>query len=552
VPAGPGLAAGRVGNGGLVAGDERAVVVGAGHNGLVAANILADHGMTVTVFEAAQTPGGAVRTEELTRPGFRHDRYSAFYPLAGASPVLRELRLEEHGLRWRHAPVPLVHLLPDDRCAVLSRDLAETAESVAEFVPGDAAAWRLAYRRWQQVGPALLDAVLRPFPPVRPAVRLVGALRSTADLLRFARFAVLPVQRMGQELFAGEGARLLLAGNAAHTDMTPQAAGSGLFGWLLAMLGQEVGFPVPAGGADGLIQALSARLHDRGGRLVCAAPVARIVVRDGRAAGVRLADGTTEPAGVVLADVAAPTLYTELVDREHVPGRLLRDLDRFEWDHGTVKVDWALSGPIPWTAEPARRAGTIHLGTDMRGLTEYAGALAAGSVPDQPFVVFGQMTTADPARSPAGTECAWAYTHVPQGLAGERELVARQVDRIERLLDKHAPGFGDLIMDRYVQGPAELASGDRNLVGGAVGGGTMNIYQQLVFRPVPGLGRAETPVRGLYLAGAAAHPGGGVHGACGANAARAALLRHRPAGPVAERALRFALARTYRDTGSDW
>lgn len=532
--------------------DTRAVVVGAGHNGLVAANILADRGIAVTVFEAEPTPGGAVRTEELTRPGFRHDRYSAFYPLAAASPVLAALGLERYGLRWRHAPLPLVHVLPDDRCAVLSRDPAETAESVAAFAPGDGPAWQALYGRWQRVGAAVVDALLRPFPPVAPALRLAGGLGSGADLLRFTRFALLPVQRMGEELFGGEGARLLLTGNALHADLTPQATGSGMFGWLLAMLGQQVGFPVPAGGAGELVRALADRLAARGGRLVCGAPVARILVDGGRATGVRLADGTTEPADVVLADVAAPDLYGNLVDPEHLPGRLLRDLDRFQWDHGTVKIDWALSGPIPWTAGPARRAGTVHLGGDLAGLTGYAADLAAGAVPERPFILLGQMTTADPDRSPAGTEAAWAYSHLPWELPDDPAVLDRQVRRIEQTVERHAPGFGDLILDRYVQGPAELAAGDRNLAAGAINAGTANPYQQLVFRPVPGLGRAETPVRGLYLAGASAHPGGGVHGACGANAARAVLLRRRLTGRLADPALRLALRRIYRDTGSGW
>jgi phytoene dehydrogenase-like protein len=532
--------------------DARAVVVGAGHNGLVAANMLADAGMAVTVFEAEQTPGGAVRTEELTRPGFRHDRYSAFYPLGAASPVLAALGLERYGLRWRHAPTVLAHVLPDDRCAVLSRDLAETAESVARFAAGDGPAWRALYGRWQRVGPAVLDAVLRPFPPVAPALRLAGALGSSADLLRFARFALLPVQRMGQELFAGEGARLLLAGNALHADLTPQATGSGMFGWLLAMVGQQLGFPVPAGGAGQLVTALVDRLADRGGRLVCGAPVERVVVRDGRAVGVRLAGGTIEPADAVLADVTAPALYGTLVGPEHLPPRLLRDLERFEWDHATLKIDWALSGPVPWTAEGARGAGTVHLGADLPGLSAYAAALAAGTVPDQPFILFGQMTTADPARSPAGTESGWAYTHLPWALRHDPEVLDRQVRRIEQTVERHAPGFADLIVDRYVQGPAELVGGDRSLAGGAINAGTANPYQQFVFRPVPGLGRAETPVRGLYLAGASAHPGGGVHGACGANAARAVLFRRRPAGRLADPVLRLALARTYRETGTGW
>jgi phytoene dehydrogenase-like protein len=362
----------------------------------------------------------------------------------------------------------------------------------------------------------------------REMTGMVGALRSGADLLRFTRFALLPVQRMGEELFAGEGARLLLAGNALHADIPPQATGSGLFGWLLAMLGQQVGFPVPEGGAGRLVDALVARLVAAGGELVCQAPVTQVLVDCGTAVGVRTAAGDRVRAGrAVLADVAAPRLFLDLVGAARLPGRLVADLRRFHWDHGTVKVDWALSAPVPWTAEPVRTAGTVHLGGDLDGLTGYAAALAAGRVPADPFLVLGQMTTADPSRSPAGTESLWAYTHLPAAPAGGAEPVRAVVDRMERLIERHAPGFGDLVVGRHVAGPADLERENPNSVHGTINVGTAGLHQQLVLRPVPGLGRADTPIDRLYLAGASAHPGGGVHGACGANAARAALARDR-------------------------
>ncbi|MEN3362351.1 MAG: hypothetical protein V7637_6333 [Mycobacteriales bacterium] len=525
-----------------------AVVVGAGPNGLVAANMLAEAGWDVLVLEAAASPGGAVRSAELTAPGFLSDVCSAFYPLGAASPALARLELENWGLVWRHAPAPLAHVLPDGRHALLSRDVDETAASVATFAAGDAAAWRAEFEAWQRIKPALLGALLGPFPPVRSAAGLLRRL-GVGDALRFARFGALPVRRYAAERFAGEGARLLLAGNALHTDLGPDQSGSAIFGWLLAMLAQDVGFPVPAGGAGALAVALVRRLAAFGGQVQCGRPVSRVLVAGGRAVGVADAGGNLVRARrAVLADVPAPVLFGDLVGPAALPARFLDDLGRFQWDNGTVKVDWALSGPIPWRAAEVGRAGTVHLDCDLDGLTRFAADLACGVVPADPFLLLGQMTTADPSRSPAGTESVWAYTHIPHALATapDPEIVASVAKRMERVIERHAPGFTDLVVGRHVLGPADLREHDRSLVGGAINAGTAAIHQQLVFRPAPGLGRADTPVDRLFLAGASAHPGGGVHGACGANAAAAALARNGWAGGGYAAAVRGAHRLLYR------
>jgi phytoene dehydrogenase-like protein len=511
-----------------------AVVIGSGPNGLVAAILLADAGWDVLLLEAQSEPGGAVRSAEVTVPGFVSDLYSAFYPLGMASPVMSRLGLDQHGLRWTHAPKVLAHPLPDGRAAVLSRDLDLTAANLDSFHPGDGDAWRRLYAEWDRLREPLLAALFTPFPPVRAGVRLTRTL-GLSGALRFARFGTLSVRRLAQENFAGEAPGLLLAGNAIHTDLAPESAASGIFGWLLAMLGQTVGFPVPVGGAGQLTAALVSRLQAAGARLECNARVERVLVRDGRAVGVRTTDGREYTARrAVLADVDAPSLYLHLVGREHLPALLLADLERFQWDNATVKVDWALSRPIPWTAEGARGAGTVHVGGELDNLSRYCHALDLQLIPAQPFVILGQMTTADPTRSPAGTESAWGYTHVPWRVRGdvggelsgdwsaavERE---RFLDRLESQVESFAPGFRDCLLARHVQFPGEMEAHDGNLVGGAINGGTAGLHQQLIFRPVPGLGRPETPVTGLYLASSSAHPGGGVHGGCGANAARAAL-----------------------------
>jgi phytoene dehydrogenase-like protein len=523
-----------------------AVVVGAGPNGLVAAALLADAGWDVLVLEAQDTPGGAVRTAELTAPGFRNDVFSAFYPLGAASPVLGALELERHGLRWSRAPRPVAHLLPDDRAASVSQDLAETAASLAAFHPADGDAWRAEVALWRRVRGPLLAALLTPFPPVRAGVQVARAL-GAADALRFARLVSLPVLALGEERFRGEGARVLLAGNALHSDLGPGHTGSAVYGWLLAQLAQDVGWPVPVGGAGELTAALVARVTAAGGRVACGRPVTRVLTAGGRAVGVADAGGALVRARrAVLATVPAPTLYRDLLDPAVLPPRLLRDLVGFHWDDATVKVDWALSGPIPWRNPEAALAGTVHLDADLAGLADFTAALAAGRLPADPFLLVGQMTTADPTRSPAGTEAAWAYTHVPRDLRWSADDLARYADRVQAVLERHAPGFTDRIIARSVLGPGDLERWNANLVGGAIGAGTSAPHQQLFFRPLPGLGRADTPVDRLFLAGASAHPGPAVHGAPGANAARAALRRDGLGGAAYRRVVGALLDAIYR------
>ncbi|MFH9548294.1 phytoene desaturase family protein [Streptomyces sp. NPDC017435] len=518
-----------------------AVVIGAGPNGLVAANLLADAGWSVEVLEEQPEPGGAVRHDRSVDPDFVNDLFSSFYPLAVSSPVLSALRLHEHGLRWSHAPSVLAHPLTDGRCALLDRRIDVTAGSLDAFHSGDGDAWRKLHEIWEQLRPGILGALFTPFPPVRATARLAARLRAAGGL-RMARTLVLPVRRMGEEEFRGEGGRLLLAGNALHADLAPEAAGSGGFGWLMSMLGQSYGFPVPAGGSGALVEALVRRLRAHGGTLRCGQRVSRIEVRDGRALGVRTQDGELVAGHrAVLADVSVPALYGALLEPEHLPSQVLADLERFQWDFATFKVDWALDGKVPWQAEAARRAGTVHLADGMDELTRFASQIAMHQVPDRPFSLFGQMTTSDPGRSPVGTESAWAYTHVPQRVGGDAggegitgvwdaSEQERMADRVERQVERFAPGFRSLVRARRILAPPTLQSLDANLHGGAINGGTAALHQQLFFRPLPGSGRPETPVRGLFLASAGAHPGGGVHGAPGANAARAALRRHRPTG----------------------
>lgn len=499
-----------------------AVVIGAGPNGLVAANLLADAGWSVVLLEASDAVGGAVRSNSEVADGFVHDICSSFYPLSVASPAIRSLELEHHGLRWAHAPAVLGHPFKDGRWSMLHRSVEDTAAGMEEQHPGDGEAWMRLCANAKLIGPEVVGALMTPLPPVRFGLRLLAKLRAAGGL-DFVRMLATPVRSLGEQYFGGRSPRILLAGNALHADIPLDAPGSGLMGWLLTMLGQHAGFPVPVGGASGLSEAMARRFTGYGGELRTSTRADHIVVRDGRAVAVQTSHGEQiDVRRAVLADVAAPHLYGGLVHWEDLPGRVRRRMQRFEWDPGTIKLDWALSGLIPWSTPPPVMPGTVHLSESVDELSQAALDVRSGRSPERPFLLMGQMTTADPTRSPPGTESVWAYTHVP----GDVD-VAQMTERVEARIEQYAPGFTSRVTARRVLGPRDLEEHDENLVDGALNGGTASLHQQLVLRPIPGLGRAETAVGGLYLASASAHPGGGVHGACGANAARAALAHHR-------------------------
>lgn len=520
-----------------------AVVIGGGPNGLVAGIALADAGWDVLLVEANDTVGGAVRSAQVTAPGFTNDLFSAFYPLAAASPVIRDLDLGRHGLQWVQADAVLAHVLPDGAAAVLHRAAQDTADSVERFGAGDGQAWLDMFAGWRKIRDPLLDAMFTPFPPIRSAIGLLRAAK-VSGLLDLARLAVLPVRRLANEMFAGNGAGLLLTGNAMHADVPPDAAGSGVFGWLLSMLGQDVGFPVPQGGAGNLALAMQSRLRAAGGQVWTGTPVESVITGNHRALGVRTTDGRTVRARrAVLADVDAPTLYRDLVGHDQLSAGFRDRLARFQWDNSTLKINWALSRPAGWNAAPATAAGTVHFGVDLDGFVDYAADLSVNRMPRNPFVLFGQMTTADPSRSPAGTESAWAYTHIPPSLACDKEALSTQVARVEEQLERLAPGFADRVITRSVQLPTDLHAADTNLVNGAINGGTSYPHQQLFFRPTMGLGRPDTPIERLFLASASAHPGGGVHGACGWNAALTALRTTGPRSAIRRQLIRTAWSR---------
>jgi phytoene dehydrogenase-like protein len=497
----------------------RVLVIGAGHNGLVCAIHLAGAGADVLVVDQASRPGGATTSSGRTLPGYVHDDHAAFAPMTVASPAMRELDLEGDGVRWITPQTVMAHPFEDGTAIALRRDVDETVVSLAGAA---GAGWARAMEELLPHAQTLVETILSPLPPVGGPLRLAAALRR--DGLDWVRRGVGSIEAMGLELFDGDRrAAAWLSGSAQHSGLPPSAAGSGAFGLLLQVLGHSHGWPLPAGGMGSVADGLARRAEREGARIRCDAGVERILVVRGRVRGARLAGGEEIAADAVISTVSAGPLV-RLLEPGALPGRLERRLRSWRYGTGAFKLDYALSGPMPWTAVEPREAGVVHVAGDLEALGAAAQAGALGDVPERPALVVGQQSLHDPSRAPAGCHTLYAYAHVPSRYdLGDDEVAAR----IEAQLERFAPGFGALVLARAIRSPSSTEAENPSMVGGDLGGGTMELDQQLVFRPAPELARYRTPIKGLYVAGASTHPGGAVHGMSGRAAARALLADRR-------------------------
>jgi phytoene dehydrogenase-like protein len=463
-----------------------AVIIGAGPNGLAAAITLARAGLAVQVVEAADTVGGGTRTKALTLPGFRHDICSAIHPLGLGSPFFRRLPLEQYGLEWIDPPAAVAHPLDDGTAVLLERSLSATAAGLGR----DAAA----YRR-------LMTPLVRDWDAI--AATILGPLRLPRDLSALGRFgllALLPARRLAEMVFREERARALFAGIAAHAIRPLEHPATAAFGLVLEALGHVVGWPLPRGGSQAIADALAAYLRTLGGEIVVGERVDSLA--------------QLPPSRAVLGDITPRQLLQIAGDR--LPPAYRHQLGRFRYGPGAFKIDYALSGPIPWRAAECARAATVHLGGTLPEIAASERAMAAGQPSDRPFVLLAQQSLFDPTRAPAGQHTAWAYCHVPNGATVDMTA------RIEGQIERFAPGFRDRILARTVSTPADLERYNANYIGGDINGGLADLLQ-LFTRPTPSLRPYRTPVPGLYLCSSSTPPGGGVHGMCGYWAARTAL-----------------------------
>jgi phytoene dehydrogenase-like protein len=470
---------------------SRAVVIGAGHNGLVAAVRLAAAGLDVTVVESAGVPGGGVRSDALTLPGFVHDTCSGFFPLTAASPAFRALELD---VDWVNPEQPMSHVFEDGSAISLFRDVDAMGEE-----------WRRLVKRLWAVHSPLIRIALGRLPPVRASTEL------GREALLLAPLAPLPSSLLAHRLFGDDDrAAGWLAGSGAHADLSPHAPGSGAFSLGLNFLGHLVGWPFPRGGAQGLTDALVERLRSHGGELRCGAEVERI-----EASGVVLRGGERLEAEAALC-TASPAVLMRLVPDGALPGRLRR----WRYGLGTLKLDYALGAPVPWSSVEARSAGVVHVGGP---LAEIAGSLdqaIKGEFPSRPALVVGQQSLFDSSRAPEGQHTLYVYARVPQRVALWADDMA---DRLEAQIERYAPGFSATVLARSIRAPADIERDNPSMVGGDLASGSMMPTQQLILRPHPRLCRYRTPLDGLYVAGAWVHPGPGVHGMSGWNAAQTIL-----------------------------
>ncbi len=462
------------------------MVVGAGPNGLAAAIALARAGRGVRLLEGQATVGGGCRSAELTLPGYVHDTCSTVHALALASPFLRQLPLAEHGLELVHPDAPLAHPLDDGSAVVLERSVADTARGLG--------ADGRAYRR-------LFDPLVRDAGPLFG--ELLAPLRAPRHPLLLGRFglsAVRSAASLARSRFEGERARALLAGCCAHSMLSLRSPVSAAFGIVLALSAHAVGWPVARGGSQRLADALADHLRSLGAAIETGRPVESL-------------DELGQAAPVLL-DVTPRQLLALAGTR--LPDRYRRALERYRYGPGIFKLDWALDGPIPWTAAEVARAGTVHLGGTLDEVAAGEQDTFEGRHAPRPFVLLVQASRFDDTRAPAGKHSAWAYCHVPSG--STRDMTAA----IEAQVERFAPGFRDLIAARSTMDSAEVERRNPNYVGGDINGGLQDIRQLFtrpVARPVP----YSTPLPGVYLCSSSTPPGGGVHGMSGYWAARAAL-----------------------------
>jgi phytoene dehydrogenase-like protein len=462
------------------------VVIGSGPNGLSAAITLAEAGRSVLVIEGSDTIGGGTRSAALTLPGFVHDVCAAVHALGAASPAFASMGLERHGLEWVHPDIALAHPLDGGRAGALYRSLDATVDGLG----ADGASWRRLFepliRSWDALVPQLLGPIL-------------NVPRHPFALARFGIHAVLPAS-LTQRRFDTDEARGLFGGCSAHAFLPLSHPLTSAFGITLALAAHTVGWPIARGGSQAVADAMRARLAELGGQ-----------IETGR--WVRsLAD--LPPHRVALFDTNPAQLAA--IAGDQLPPRFARRLTRFRHGPAAFKVDYALDGPVPWSNDACRRAGTIHVGGTFAEMRSAEAECAAGRMPARPFVLVVQPSVFDASRAPAGKHTLWAYAHVPH--ASPVDATAA----LERQIERFAPGFGDVVLARRVTGPAAWESYNPNYVGGDIGGGAHS-GTQLLFRPNVGLHSYVTPNPALLLCSASTPPGAGVHGMAGLHAAHRAL-----------------------------
>lgn len=465
-----------------------AFVVGSGPNGLAAAILLAQQGLSVKVFEEKNTIGGGVRTEELTLPGYLHDVCSAIHPLAIASPFFRDLPLSKYGLEWIHPSAPLAHPFDDGSCALLERSIEATCNTLEE----DGQAYRQLMepfvQSWSKIENALLGPLSIPSHPLKALQFGIKGIRSAKSLCG--------------SYFRKKKAAALFAGLAAHSILPLDSPVTAAAALLLGVCGHVWGWPMPMGGSGALAKALGEHFLSLGGEIETGFKVCSL--KD------------LPPCKALLFDIT-PRQILEIASEELSPF-YRGQLEKYRYGPGVFKIDWALSSPIPWKAKECLRAGTVHLGGDFDEIASGEKAVWNNEHPQKPYVLIAQATLFDPTRAPEGKHTAWAYCHVPHGSTVD------MTDAIERQVERFAPGFRECILAKSTKNTSEMHAYNSNYIGGDIIGGVQDIWQ-LFTRPVKRLVPYATSNPRLFICSSSTPPGGGVHGMCGYHAAKVVLDR---------------------------
>jgi phytoene dehydrogenase-like protein len=503
-----------------------AVIIGAGHNSLAAAIHLASNGWSVGIFERSDTAGGAVRTAEVTLPGFRHDLYAMNLSLFAGSPFLAEHgdALRANGLAFAPAEHCFASPMPDGRSFGVSKDIEATVARAASFSETDAAAWRAMVARFGADAPHLFALLGSPMTKRALARTAWSAWRGKGldwivDTLRL--LASSPREFL-EEHFESPAIRAAMAAWGMHLDFSPDIAGGALFPYLESMANQSFGMVIGQGGADTMIRAMVARLDALGGTVRRNTEVTEIVRRDGRAIGVRLANGeTVEARRAVIACVTPTALVSKLLPDGSGDARFDRGAAKFRYGPGTMMVHLAVSDLPDWTAgDELKRFAYVHLAPDLDMMARAYSEARAGLLPAEPVLVVGQPTAIDPSRAPEGKHVLWVQVRVlPADIRGDAAdaITSRDwdsakeayADRVLDIIEGYAPGMKSRILARHVDSPADLERRNPNLVGGDNLAGSHHLSQNFLFRPVAGWSRYATPVKDLYLIGASTWPGAG-------------------------------------------
>ena len=465
------------------------ILVGSGINGIAAAIYLQQKGLKTCIYEGSNAPGGSTKTQPLTLPGFQHDTGSAIHPMAFASPFLKTLPLEDHGLEWIFPKIPYAHPFLDGSALAAYTDVKKTASELGTDEKAYLNVFEKITSKWESVDSDLLGPLAIPENPL--------------DFIRFGLKAIQSAEQLTDHYFQNEKTKAFFFGAAAHSTLPLDAWASSSFGLVLSIMAHKFNWPFPKGGAGNLIKALVSYYKSLGGTLIL---------------NHKVTDVKSLPkADAYLFDCTPKQLLA--IKNTNLSQTYRKRLSNFKYGPGVFKIDWALDKSIPFTNEKCRMAGTVHIGYSTSAIKNSEALIYEGIISETPYILIAQHTLFDDSRAPEGKHTAWAYCHVPNGNITDMTTI------IENQIEKVAPGFKQLILARSTKNTQELEAFNPNIIGGDINGGKQDITQ-LFTRPIVKISPYSTSNKNMYICSSSTPPGGGDHGMCGYHAAIKAYKDH--------------------------